>query len=103
MIRSPHASALTLMGPQGDDDDQRKLLLVIAGAAVAAMVLVGLVAGSKRRRSGAATGRDDKVYITANGSCYHRRDCPQLSGDARAVTLAEAKEDGLRPCSVCEP
>ena len=40
-----------------------------------------------------------KVYITATGSCYHRRKCGR--GTYWKVTLKEAKSRGLRPCKRC--
>jgi competence protein ComEC len=43
------------------------------------------------------------VYITATGSCYHRRGCRYLSKSCIPITLAKAKAEGYRPCSVCDP
>ncbi|MGO8683317.1 MAG: ComEC/Rec2 family competence protein [Thermoleophilia bacterium] len=43
------------------------------------------------------------VYVTATGSCYHRRGCRYLSKSCIRITLAKAKAEGYRPCSVCDP
>jgi beta-lactamase superfamily II metal-dependent hydrolase len=43
------------------------------------------------------------VYITATGSCYHRDGCRYLSKSKIPITLAKAKAEGYRPCSVCDP
>ena len=43
------------------------------------------------------------VYITATGECYHRLGCRYLSKSCIPITLAKAKAEGYRPCSVCKP
>ena len=43
------------------------------------------------------------VYITATGHCYHRLGCRYLSKSCIPITLAKAKAEGYRPCSVCDP
>ena len=43
------------------------------------------------------------VYITATGDCYHRAGCRYLSKSKIPITLAKAKAEGYRPCSVCDP
>jgi len=43
------------------------------------------------------------VYITATGECYHRAGCRFLSHSCIPISLAEAKAQGYRPCSVCKP
>ena len=43
------------------------------------------------------------VYITATGACYHRAGCRFLSHSCIPISLAEAKAQGYRPCSVCKP
>lgn len=46
------------------------------------------------------------VGITETGSCYHRLTCryyTQHPAGNRKVTLAYAKSQGYRPCSVCRP
>jgi competence protein ComEC len=43
------------------------------------------------------------VYITATGRCYHRLGCRYLSKSCIPITLAKAKAEGYRPCSVCDP
>jgi phosphatidylserine/phosphatidylglycerophosphate/cardiolipin synthase-like enzyme len=44
------------------------------------------------------------LYATTSGKHYHRTDCSYLK-DRRfeAITLAEAKAKGLKPCSRCMP
>ena len=43
------------------------------------------------------------VYITATGQCYHRAGCRYLSHSCVPISLADAKAQGYRPCSVCKP
>jgi len=43
------------------------------------------------------------VYITKTGSKYHRDGCRYLRSSKISVSLAEAKEAGYNPCSVCDP
>jgi competence protein ComEC len=43
------------------------------------------------------------VYITATGECYHCDGCRYLSHSKIAIKLSEAKAQGYRPCSVCDP
>jgi competence protein ComEC len=43
------------------------------------------------------------VYITATGKCYHRLGCRYLSKSCIPITLAKAKAEGYRPCSICKP
>jgi hypothetical protein len=40
-----------------------------------------------------------------SGQSYHRADCSMIQGkpDARAVTPAAARRQGLKPCRMCEP
>ena len=52
--------------------------------------------------SGTASG-STIVYITATGHCYHRLGCRYLSKSCIPITLAKAKAEGYRPCSVCDP
>ena len=42
------------------------------------------------------------VYASERGEKYHTADC-KLSGDARGLTLAEAKRAGKGACGVCKP
>lgn len=42
------------------------------------------------------------VHITRTGECYHRAGCSYLKSDIE-VTLKEAVDRGLRPCSRCKP
>ena len=43
------------------------------------------------------------VYITETGECYHRGDCRYLSHSKIPISLKDAKAQGYRPCSVCDP
>jgi hypothetical protein len=43
------------------------------------------------------------VYGTRTGSKYHRDGCRYLSKSKIPMTLKQAKERGLTPCSVCNP
>lgn len=45
---------------------------------------------------------DTVVYITATGDCYHKKGCGYLRSRIE-TTLAEAVNDGYRPCSRCHP
>ena len=46
-----------------------------------------------------------KVYATPSGKKYHLEDCQYLKGkeNLREMTISEAKQAGLTPCSVCNP
>lgn len=44
----------------------------------------------------------EKVYITATGQCYHSKNCIYTTYGSTEITLAEAEERGLRPCSYCQ-
>jgi competence protein ComEC len=44
-----------------------------------------------------------KVYITTSGSKYHLAGCSYLSKSCIETTLKEAVNDGLTPCSRCNP
>jgi len=50
-------------------------------------------------------GNNDIVYITPNGSCYHRKNCPATarSKNLTAVTKAQAIAKGKRACKKCNP
>ncbi len=41
------------------------------------------------------------VYLTPTGKKYHTADCPLLSDTALPVTLEQALQEGLKPCSRC--
>ena len=43
------------------------------------------------------------VYRTPSGKRYHRATCGHVRGKEIAVSLAEAEEQGLTPCRVCNP
>ena len=48
-------------------------------------------------------GDELMVYMTRTGSKYHREGCRYLSKSRFPMSLKEAKERGLGPCSVCRP
>ena len=50
----------------------------------------------------AASG-DTIVYCTSSGSKYHKDGCSSLKGNGVAITLQEAVDKGLEPCSKCNP
>ncbi len=43
------------------------------------------------------------VYVTQHGRKYHRKDCQYVKSGAKAISLKEAKQQGLEPCSKCKP
>jgi len=44
------------------------------------------------------------VVTVPGGATYHRPGCPLAGGkDAAPKTLAEATEQGYKPCAICEP
>ena len=43
------------------------------------------------------------VYITKTGEKYHKSSCRYLSKSKISISLKDAKEQGLTPCSVCKP
>lgn len=42
----------------------------------------------------------EQLYRTNTGKCYHKENCVYLISKI-PVTLSEAKNIGLRPCSIC--
>ena len=52
------------------------------------------------------TDKDDSsvmVHVTDTGTKYHSAGCSYLSKSDHEITLEEAKEQGLKPCSKCNP
>lgn len=45
----------------------------------------------------------ETVYRTPAGERYHRPTCRHVKGKEIALSLPEAKEQGLTPCRVCNP
>jgi len=45
---------------------------------------------------------DTKVFITEQGSKYHREDCPRLANSKLATSLESVKEK-YAPCITCHP
>lgn len=50
---------------------------------------------------GVMAADNDVVYVTNTGSKYHAAGCRSLRKSKRAITLAQAKQAGYTPCSVC--
>lgn len=53
--------------------------------------------------TGTTTGKTVWVHITDTGTKYHLAGCRYLNSSDHKVTLKQAKEKGLTPCSVCKP
>ena len=53
--------------------------------------------------SNAATNQNQTVYATKSGNCYHTAGCSSLRKSKIAISLADAKARGLKPCSKCHP
>ena len=52
------------------------------------------------------TDKDDSsvmVHVTDTGTKYHSAGCSYLSKSEHEITLEEAKEQGFKPCSKCNP
>jgi len=62
-----------------------------------------VVAAAARTSAAPKASGDVIVYVTATGHRYHRDGCRYLSKSRIAITLAKAKAEGYRPCSVCDP
>jgi competence protein ComEC len=60
-------------------------------------------AGGSAGSTAASSGGNGKVYTTATGECYHRGDCRYLSHSKIPISLKDAKAQGYRPCSACDP
>jgi hypothetical protein len=43
------------------------------------------------------------VYVAAGGTKYHVLGCQYLNKSRTAISLSEAKSQGLTPCKVCKP
>lgn len=70
-----------------------KLFLKILTVFTSVILLTSVVYG--------ASG-DTIVHRTKTGECYHKAGCSYLKSDIE-VTLSDAIELGLRPCSRCHP
>jgi micrococcal nuclease len=49
------------------------------------------------------TGSASTVFITPNGSKYHRSECKSLHSQGQPISKTEAAKRGLLPCKVCKP
>lgn len=45
----------------------------------------------------------DTVYITDDGTKYHRSGCRYLKDSKHEISRADAKAQGYEPCKVCNP
>jgi competence protein ComEC len=63
----------------------------------------GAGSGATSSATGHSSGGGTTVYITATGECYHRAGCRYLSHSKIPISLRDAKAQGYRPCSVCDP
>ena len=61
----------------------------------------GTTAGGSSGSSSSGSG--STVYITDTGECYHRDGCQYLSQSKIPIKLQDAKAQGYRACSVCDP
>ena len=61
------------------------------------------VIGQGERAKTTPGDADITVYITKTGAKYHRSGCRYLKKSKIAISLADAKERGYGPCSVCDP
>jgi len=53
----------------------------------------------------AGNARPSSLLALPGGQSYHRADCSMIQGkaDAKSVTPAAARRQGLKPCRLCEP
>ena len=59
--------------------------------------------GSSSGSSSSSGGGSGKVYVTETGECYHLGGCQYLSHSKIPISLKDAKAQGYRACSVCDP
>jgi len=60
--------------------------------------------GSEAESPAPSTGAaSDIVHATRTGKRYHRAGCSSLSRSDLPLTRAEAEQQGLTPCKVCNP
>lgn len=68
-----------------------------------AVLLIGLHTTAPAQSQSTQPAKTAIVYVTHAGKWYHRADCLYLAKKNRALTLEEAKAQGLRPCKICRP
>lgn len=76
------------------DKGNLKYLLIGLGVGVAVSVVIYVVTN---------LSSFTYVYITKTGAKYHRSDCDSLSKSKIRITLEDAKDEGYKPCSKCDP
>ena len=60
--------------------------------------------GSAAAAAGSVGGSSlSKIFVTETGECYHLSGCRYLEHSRIAIKLKDAKAQGYRPCSVCDP
>jgi hypothetical protein len=75
-------------------------LLIIMGVFTAGVALLAWLVRLELRNGGGA----GDVWVTDSGSRYHLRECTALArSEPHAITLQEARREGLQPCDLCEP
>jgi len=94
------------------------LALVVLGSALYFSYFVAQVHHASRRqqraleqmlmsagaRVGTSDGEEGLVVTVPGGASYHRSGCPLAGGkDASPKPVAEASEQGYKPCAICEP
>ncbi len=77
------------------------LLLLTGVLALGVAVVAWLIALERRQPDDRG---DLDVWITQSGAHYHRRECPALARSSPVrTTLAEAIDEGLTACGLCDP
>ncbi len=57
----------------------------------------------KNKEVDSQEARQEKVYTTDKGKCYHTETCHYLHSSKHETNLTKALEDGYRACSICKP
>lgn len=99
----PHAEVLNRFREAGIEvfrtDEQGTIVAVSDGTDI-----TWNTASSESWQAGEAQGGGEvTVHITKTGETYHNAGCSYLSRSDIEITLSEAKERGLTPCSRCNP
>lgn len=80
-------------------------LLLSAVAVVIICVVVGVLSYSKGFTDNQPYASDGSpvVYITKNGTKYHRKNCDYLTDSTIGISYKQAEENGFSACSKCKP
>ena len=77
---------------------------VVAGdTAATSASSAAAVAESSGAQADTGNDSDPTVYVTKTGKKYHRDGCQYLKKSKIPMSLSEAKNAGLEPCSKCHP